>query len=142
MSEGGLDPHGNRHINHGDRVLVPVNLMTAPHTRVARYLTRFECGFVTCGCDRLESKPCRIIPLIKTELLIMRYPHYGRMCFKSVKTLGALHFQLWKKPRPPASAFSTAKNVDLLGFYPIRSACSCTALQTVHLPAVCSVDLL
>ena len=35
-----------------------------------------------------------------TELLIMRDPHYGRMCFKSVKTLGALH-------------------VELLGFYPI-----------------------
>ena len=27
-----------------------------------------------------------------TELLIMRDPHYGRMCFQSVKTLGALHF--------------------------------------------------
>ena len=27
-----------------------------------------------------------------TELLIMRDPHYGWMCFKSVKTLGALHF--------------------------------------------------
>ena len=26
-----------------------------------------------------------------TELLIMRDPHYDRMCFKSVKTLGALH---------------------------------------------------
>ena len=26
-----------------------------------------------------------------TELLIMRDSHYGRMCFKSVKTLGALH---------------------------------------------------
>ena len=26
-----------------------------------------------------------------TELLIMRDTHYGRMCFKSVKTLGALH---------------------------------------------------
>ena len=25
-----------------------------------------------------------------TELLIMRDPHYGRMCFKSVKTLEAL----------------------------------------------------
>ena len=23
--------------------------------------------------------------------LIMRDPHYGRMCFKSVKTLGAIH---------------------------------------------------
>ena len=27
-----------------------------------------------------------------TELLIMRHPHYGRMCFKSVKTHGALHY--------------------------------------------------
>ena len=26
-----------------------------------------------------------------TELLIMRDPHYGRVCFKSVKTLGDLH---------------------------------------------------
>ena len=26
-----------------------------------------------------------------TELLIMRDPHYGRMCFKSVKTLRVLH---------------------------------------------------
>ena len=26
-----------------------------------------------------------------TELLIMKNPHYVRMCFKSVKTLGALH---------------------------------------------------
>ena len=26
-----------------------------------------------------------------TELLIMRDFHYGRMCFKSVETLGALH---------------------------------------------------
>ena len=25
------------------------------------------------------------------ELLIMRDPHYGRMCFKLVKTLGTLH---------------------------------------------------
>ena len=25
------------------------------------------------------------------ELLIMMDPHYGRMCFKAVKTLGALH---------------------------------------------------
>ena len=53
------------------------------------------------------------------ELLIMRDPHYGRMCFKSVKTLGALHSQLWKKPGPSASAFSTAKNVKLLRPYPI-----------------------
>ena len=33
------------------------------------------------------------------ELLIVRDPHYGRVCFKSVKTLGALHSQLWNKPR-------------------------------------------
>ena len=26
-----------------------------------------------------------------TELLVMRDFHYGRMCFESVKTLGALH---------------------------------------------------
>ena len=26
-----------------------------------------------------------------TELFIMRDPHYGRMCFKSVKTLGPVH---------------------------------------------------
>ena len=25
------------------------------------------------------------------KLLIMRNPHHGRMCFKSVKTLGVLH---------------------------------------------------
>ena len=56
-----------------------------------------------------------------TELLIMRDHDYGRMCFKSVKTLGALHSQLRKKPRPSASAFSTAKNVELLGLYPILS---------------------
>ena len=60
-----------------------------------------------------------------TELLIMRNPHYGRMCFKSVKTLGAVHSWLWKRPRPSVSAFSTAKNVELLGLYPIHnSRCS------------------
>ena len=26
--------------------------------------------------------------------VIMRDPHYGRVCFKSVKTLGVLHSQL------------------------------------------------
>ena len=50
----------------------------------------------------------------------MRDPYYGRMCFKSVKTLGAVHYLLWKKLRPLASAFFTAKNVQLLGLYPIR----------------------
>ena len=56
------------------------------------------------------------------EMLIMRDPHYGRMCFKSVKTLGALHSWLLKRLRPSASIFSTAKNVELLGLYPIQSA--------------------
>ena len=55
-----------------------------------------------------------------TELLIMRDPHYGRMCFKSVKTLGTLHSELWKRHWPSVSAFSTAKNVELLGLYPIQ----------------------
>ena len=50
-----------------------------------------------------------------TEQLIMRGPCYGRMCFKSVKTLEALHSYLWNRLRPSASAFSTAKNVELLG---------------------------
>ena len=36
-----------------------------------------------------------------TELLIIRDPHYGRMCFKSVKTSGV----------PSASAFFTSKNI-------------------------------
>ena len=49
------------------------------------------------------------------ELLILRDSHYVRMCFKSVKTL-------WKKPRPSAKAFSTAKNVELFGYYPIQRA--------------------
>ena len=43
------------------------------------------------------------------------------MCFKSVKTLGALHSLLWKRPRPSTSAFSTAKNVELLGLYLIHN---------------------
>ena len=46
---------------------------------------------------------------------------YGRMCFESVKTLGALHSHLWKRLWPSASAFSTAKNVALLGLYPIHN---------------------
>ena len=50
----------------------------------------------------------------------MSDPHYGWMCFKLVKTLEALHSQLWKRPRPPTSAFSTAKDVVLLGLYPIH----------------------
>ena len=51
----------------------------------------------------------------------MRDPYYIRMCFKSVKALGAIHSWLWKRQRPSASASSTAKNVELLGLYPIRS---------------------
>ena len=50
----------------------------------------------------------------------MRDPHYGRMCFKSVETLGALHSLLWKGPRPSASVSFAAKNVQLLGLYPIH----------------------
>ena len=53
-----------------------------------------------------------------TELLIMKDPHYGRMCFKSVKTLGALYSSLWKMPRPSASASSTVQNVELFGLHP------------------------
>ena len=37
---------------------------------------------------------CYYIESGVTELLIMRDPHYGRMCFKSVKTPGALHSHL------------------------------------------------
>ena len=33
------------------------------------------------------------------ELLIVRDPHYGLVCFKSVKTLGALRSSLWNRPR-------------------------------------------
>ena len=51
----------------------------------------------------------------------MRDPHYGRKSFKSVITLGALHSKLWKRPRPPASASSATKNVELLGLYPIQN---------------------
>ena len=50
----------------------------------------------------------------------MRDPHYGGMCCKSVKSLGALHSWVWKRPRPSATSFSTAKNVELLGLYPIH----------------------
>ena len=55
-----------------------------------------------------------------TQLLIIRNSHFGRMCFKSVKTLRVLHSKLWKRLRPSASTFFTAKNVELLGLYPIR----------------------
>ena len=55
-----------------------------------------------------------------TELLILMDPHYGGMCFKSVKSIGTLS-QLWKGPLPSASAFSTAKNVELLGSYPMHT---------------------
>ena len=33
-----------------------------------------------------------------TELLIIRDPHYGRMCFESVETLEALHQNPQLKP--------------------------------------------
>ena len=32
-----------------------------------------------------------IISQVYIEILIMRDPHYGRMCFEADKTLGALH---------------------------------------------------
>ena len=60
-----------------------------------------------------------------TELLIMRNPHYGRMCFKSAKTLGDLHSQLWKRPRPSAWTFSVEKNIELLNLYPILNTDPC-----------------
>ena len=56
-----------------------------------------------------------------TELLIMREPHYGRTCFKSVKTLGDQHSQLWNRPWPLASVFSTTKNVEFLRLFLYRT---------------------
>ena len=52
----------------------------------------------------------------------MRGPHYGWMCFKSVKTLGA----------HSASAFSTAKNVELIGLYSIFRRVSTRWLDSFH----------
>ena len=75
-----------------------------------------ELYILSCG----KGRGLRPRPFPQLRLLIIRDPHYGRMCFKSVKTLGALHSSLWKRPRPSASVFSTAKNVELLGIYPIR----------------------
>ena len=57
-----------------------------------------------------------------TKLLIIRGFHYDRMCFKSVRTLGALHSQLWKRPWPSASALIKAKNVELIKLYHILKA--------------------
>ena len=57
----------------------------------------------------------------------MKDPHYGPMCFKSVKTHGASHSYLWKRSRPSTSDFSTTKNVELLGLYPIHN---CDAVPT------------
>ena len=42
------------------------------------------------------------------------------VCFKSVKTIGALHSQTWKWLRPAASSFFTTKNVELLGLHSIH----------------------
>ena len=69
-----------------------------------------------------------------TELLIMMDHHNGRMCFKSVKSLRALHSQVWKRPRPSAKAFSTATNIELLELHPIQGVNDHSAglgLQTV-----------
>ena len=54
-----------------------------------------------------------------TDILIMRDPHYGHMCFKSVKTLGT--FLAVEK--------ATAKNVAFLGFYTILSDDGLTSNQ-------------
>ena len=54
--------------------------------------------------------------------LIMRDPHYGGMCFKSVKTLVALH----------------SRNVELLGLYPIHS----DLLPNDHTNLSCNLHLL
>ena len=48
----------------------------------------------------------------------MRESHYGRMRFKSVKTLGCSTFLAVENDS--ASSFFTVKNVELLGLYPIR----------------------
>ena len=45
-----------------------------------------------------------------TELLIMRDPHYGRMCLKSVKTLGT------------SLAVEQIKIVEHLGLYAIHNS--------------------
>ena len=58
--------------------------------------------------------------MISQVWLIMRDFHYGRVCFKSVKTLGALHSKLSKRPRLSASTIFKAKTVELLGLYPIH----------------------
>ena len=50
-----------------------------------------------------------------TELVIMRVFYYGRMCFKSVKTLKSSTFLALQK----ASAVFKAKNVEFLGLYHI-----------------------
>ena len=52
----------------------------------------------------------------------MRDPRYGRMCFKSIKTLGTLHSKVWNRPRPSTAACSTPKNVEFRGLYPIHQS--------------------
>ena len=53
-----------------------------------------------------------------TELLIMKYTHYGRMCLSQLKPSELLAFL--DVETAEASAFSTAKNEELLGLYPIH----------------------
>ena len=46
----------------------------------------------------------------------MREPHYVRMCFKSVESLGALHTSLAvQKASASASTLFTVKIVELIG---------------------------
>ena len=52
-----------------------------------------------------------------TELLIMRDPYYVLMCLSQLNPRSSTFLAVEKAE---ASAFSTAKNVELRGFYPIR----------------------
>ena len=54
-----------------------------------------------------------------TELLFMRDPHNGGMCFNGRMCLNPRSSTFLAVEKVSASAFSVAKNVELLGFYPI-----------------------
>ena len=56
-----------------------------------------------------------------TELLIMRDPHYGQMCFKSVKTFRSPTFLAVKNASASGlDFFHSYMNVELLELYPIH----------------------